>query len=161
MKSPPVLQVERSVPALAVPHILLHGLTPALPLLCVAVETLLGQIFAFRHESILGDNILAEIEGRESYCAADLESLLLNDVGDCDWDTRGVASHSPGLCEHLARHDPLARPALLVVRLVGVVVPAQSSNPPSQGRRNLHNTSVSTRLNPSLPRSSRDRSDPS
>ena len=108
MKSPPVFQVERSVPALAVSYILLHGLTPALSLLGVAVETLLGQILAFRHESVLGDNILAEVEWWKSDCAANLESLLLNDGRNCDWDTRWVSSHSPGFCEHLAGHHPLA-----------------------------------------------------
>ena len=81
---------------------------------------------------------MAEIKGWEPDGITDLESFLLDRSRHGDWSTGGISRDLPGLAELAGGDDLLAGPPNLVVMLVSVIIPTQTSGTSCQTSGNLN-----------------------
>ena len=96
------------------------------------LQTFLRQIRTFREKSIFLHDILAEIERWKPDDVADPEGFLLDVSGHGDWRTGRISRDLPGCTEQTGGEDLLARPPRLVVLLISVIIPTQTSGGSSQ-----------------------------
>ena len=103
-------------------------------------QTFLSQFSTFRDENIFWNDILAKIEGRETDNVAELEGLFLDMFWHSNRSTRGESNDLPGRGELLGGDHLLPSSVKLVIVLVVVIIPTESSSGSPESRRYLQHT---------------------
>ena len=103
----------------------------------ISQQAFLRQIRTLRHKGIFVHDILAEIERWKPDDITDLESFLLDVSVHGDWCTGWISWDLPGSTEEFGGDDLLTSPPRLVVVLISVIIPTQTSCSSSEASWNL------------------------